>query len=133
MSDIAVATRTVISKYAVFSGRASRQEYWWWVLAMFLLFAVLRVVDGVLVAPLIGFAVFAPNAGQPLSMLAALLLVVPAISVGVRRLHDIGKSGWWVLVGLVPVLGTVILLYYYVQRGNEGPNQYGVPEPLFGY
>lgn len=129
MEQMSHAVRTVLSKYATFQGRAPRSEFWWWVLAIFLLLLVTRLIDGALAAPLLGFSAFAPEAGQPLSFLVALGVIVPNIAVGVRRLHDTGRSGWWILIGLIPLIGTLILLYFYIQPSEQGDNAYG-PAPV---
>ncbi|MGI9571433.1 MAG: DUF805 domain-containing protein, partial [Desulfobulbia bacterium] len=107
--------RTVLSKYATFNGRATRPEYWWWILALFLLSAVTQLIDAAVIAPMLGFDRFEEDAGQPLSLLAGLALLVPSLAVACRRLHDIGRSGWWLLIGLIPVIGLLVLLYWYVQ------------------
>jgi len=126
--NMQTAVTTVLGKYATFTGRATRSEYWWWVLALILLMLVLGVIDGALVAPVMGFEQFSPEAGQPLSMLASLALLLPSLAVSVRRLHDVDRSGWWYLLSLIPVIGTLVLLYWYVQPGSSGDNRFG-PEP----
>ena len=126
--NIQTAVTTVLGNYATFSGRATRSEYWWWVLALILLMLVLGVVDGALLAPVMGFERFSAEAGQPISLLASLALLLPSIAVSVRRLHDIDRSGWWYLIGLVPIVGPIVLIYWYVQPGTGGDNQFG-PEP----
>jgi uncharacterized membrane protein YhaH (DUF805 family) len=117
-----------IRKYASFSGRARRAEYWWFQLFFTLLFTVLTIVDMMVFG-------FDPESGDPPTNLfvglAALALVIPSIAVGVRRLHDRDKSGWWLLWGLLPLIGGLILLYQYVQRGTVGDNRFG-PDPLAG-
>ena len=128
MNNVVAATRTVLAKYRTFTGRASRAEYWWWFLAVIILMVVLGLVDGAVIAPLLGFDVFAENAGRPLSLLASLVLLLPAIAVSIRRLHDIDRTGWWLLLGLVPVIGFLVLLYFYVQKGDAGPNRFGEPD-----
>lgn len=111
-----------LKKYADFTGRSRRKEYW----SFFLLFVaglvVLTVIEGVL-----GLSGMIGPYG-PLTMLFLLALLVPSLAVGVRRLHDTDKSGWWILIGLVPLIGGIILLVLYVLEGTRGPNQYG-PDP----
>jgi len=125
MSAPMTAAKTVLSKYATFSGRATRSEFWWWVLCAFIILSLTQVIDGALIAPMLGFEAFEENAGQPLSFLFALGLIFPNIAVGARRLHDIGKSGWWLLIGLIPVLGTLVLIYFYVQPSAPETNEFG--------
>ena len=130
MNNLVAAIRTVLSKYATFSGRASRAEFWWWILAVFLLMLLVGLIDGAILAPLMGFGAFADDAGRPLSLLASLGVLLPGLAVSVRRLHDIDRTGWWLLLGLVPVIGFFVLLYFYVQKGDAGLNRFGAPEPL---
>lgn len=105
----------VLKKYAVFSGRARRTEFWMFVLFNFIIAIVLGGVDVMLG---LGF----------LGALYALATIVPSLAVGARRLHDIGKTGWWQLVGLVPLIGLIILIVFFVMDSNPGDNQYG-PNP----
>ncbi|MCI5112501.1 MAG: DUF805 domain-containing protein [Marivita sp.] len=123
MENIKTAVNTVLSKYATFTGRASRSEFWWWILAVFLTLIVVGIVDAILFGT-------GPEAGQPISALVSLGLLLPNIAVGARRMHDIGKSGWWLLIGLIPVIGFFVLLYFYVQPSEPETNQYGAPEPF---
>ena len=90
MEDIQKAVKTVLNSYAKFEGRSGRSEYWWWTLAYFIGYIALYVVGGIV------------SAGELLAGLFALALLIPNIAVSVRRFHDIGKSGWWVLIGLIP-------------------------------
>ncbi|MEQ8368556.1 MAG: DUF805 domain-containing protein [Roseicyclus sp.] len=123
--DFMTAVRTCLGKYVTFSGRAQRSEYWWWALFSFGGNVVLQFVDGVL---------FGSVGGQQIGVLAplfSLAVFLPSISVGVRRLHDLDKSGWWLLIALVPLIGFLVLLYFFVQRGTEGSNQFGA-DPLAG-
>ena len=106
----------VLKKYAVFSGRAQRQEYWMFVLFNILIAIVLAVIDGVIGSPGV------------LSGLYSLAIVIPNIAVFVRRLHDTDRSGWWVLLGLVPIIGGIVLFVFSVLEGDAGDNQYG-PDP----
>jgi uncharacterized membrane protein YhaH (DUF805 family) len=98
---------TCLKKYAAFDGRASRSELWWFFLFSFLVQAAGSII-GTVVAGVLG-----------------LVLLLPGLAVSVRRLHDIGKSGWFILVGLIPLIGWVILLYWYVQPGTAGANDFG--------
>jgi uncharacterized membrane protein YhaH (DUF805 family) len=113
------AVRTCLTKYAVFNGRATRSEYWF-----FVLFAFLVVVAASILDSMVNLLVFAPVMGG--NMLALLL---PQLSAAVRRLHDLGHSGWWYLIGLVPVVGGAVLLIWFCLRGTEGDNRFG-PDPL---
>lgn len=119
------AVTTVLSKYATFQGRAARPEYWWWVLATLILFIALAVVDGALFAPMMGFEAFSEDAGQPLSFLASLALLLPNLAVSVRRLHDTDRSGWWLLLAIIPIIGSLVLLFFMIQRGTDGANRFG--------
>jgi uncharacterized membrane protein YhaH (DUF805 family) len=103
------AVQTCFSKYVDFSGRASRSEYWWFVLA----YIVVAVVAGFI--------------HEYVYVLAVLAFLLPLLAAGARRLHDIGKSGWWLLVGLIPVIGGLVLLYFTVQPSEAGANDYGSP------
>lgn len=117
-----------IRKYATFSGRARRAEYWWFYLFFALLIGVLTAVD----VMLFGYDVEGGDpTGNVLAGVAALALLLPFLAVAVRRLHDRDKSGWWLLWGLLPLIGGLILLYQYVQRGTAGDNRFG-PDPLAG-
>lgn len=93
-------------KYAVFKGRASRSEYWWFTLFYFLSGVVAGIIPILLIFWLIG-------------------LLVPALAVAVRRLHDTGRSGWWYLISFVPIVGFLVLIYFLVQPSQAEQNQYG--------
>ena len=123
------AVRTCLSKYATFSGRAIRSEYWYFVLFNFLGQILLGIIDGILfdtgsMMHGTGFLSF-QSEGGPLSGLFSLAILLPSIAVGVRRLHDIGKSGWWLLLILLPLIGFLVLLYFFVQPSEPGANRYG--------
>lgn len=107
------AIRHGLSNYVNFSGRTDRATFWWWVLAVFLLMVVLSLIDNVVLG--------AGEAGSVgiLSAIATLGLFLPGLAISVRRLHDIGKSGWWILIGLVPIVGFFVLLYFYVQPSQS--------------
>lgn len=131
MSSLKLAVRKVLSKYAIFSGRASRSEFWWWVLFTLIVIAATRLIDGAIVGPMLGFDSFQSEAGQPLSLLVSLALLLPSIAVAARRLHDIGRSGWWLLIGLVPLIGWLVLIYFYIQPSDE-TNSHGSPDTFDG-
>ncbi len=106
--------------YAAFQGRSSRGAYWWAALAVVLISIAIAIVDAILFS---GF-VRTSNGNGPISILFSLVTLVPGIAIGVRRLHDIGRSGWWVLIALT-VIGVLLLLYWYVQPGQRQDNQFG--------
>jgi uncharacterized membrane protein YhaH (DUF805 family) len=104
----------VIKQYAVFDGRASRPEYWWF----FLINTIISVVLDVVI----------PGAtGQVLGAIYALAVLLPSIGVGIRRLHDTNRTGWWLLVSLVPLVGWIWIIVLLALAGDEGPNRYGPP------
>ena len=121
------AIRAVFSKYATLSGRAARPEYWWWVLFILLLNIVTGVVDGAVIAPALGYERFAEDAGQPLSLITGVALLLPGFCVGVRRLHDSDRSAWWLFIVLIPLIGVLVLIYWLTQAGTSGANRFGVP------
>ena len=98
-------------KYADFNGRAKRPEFWWFELFMFLVSLGLGIVSDIL------------------SGLFSITVLVPSIAVGARRLHDTGRSGWWQLLVLVPVLGWILLIVWCAQEGNPADNEFGAPPP----
>lgn len=116
------AVRTCFQKYITFSGRASRSEYWWFVLFTLLASFVLSFID---------FSLGFQGNVQPLSALFSLAVFLPSIAVAVRRLHDRDMTGWWILIVLVPLLGALVLMVLFVMRGTEGRNRFG-PDPLGG-
>lgn len=125
--NFTTAVKTVLSSYARFEGRASRSEYWYWVLAVILVSIFLAVIEGAVIAPSIGFEPFDPQAGQPLRLLMTLMIFLPSLAVSVRRLHDGGRSGWWLLIQLVPLIGALILLWWYIRPGEASENDFGPP------
>lgn len=112
---------TVLKKYAVFNGRARRKEYWYFVLFNFLIALVLGFIDGILglVAEGSGFGL--------LGGLYTLAVFIPSLAVAIRRLHDTGRSGWWLLISLIPLVGAIILLVFLVSDSQPGRNQYDSP------
>ena len=112
---------TCIKKYADFSGRAPRSEYWWFILAQFLLGFVAGFVLG-FIGGIMGMGTSLADIGSVVLMLG---LFLPALGVAIRRLHDTGKSGWWYLLVFIPIIGWLVLLYWFVQPSTEGTNEYG--------
>jgi uncharacterized membrane protein YhaH (DUF805 family) len=111
-----------LKKYTVFTGRARRKEYWFFVLFNILISAALSVVDYLT-------GTYNSNYGMGLlGGLYALGVLLPAIAVTIRRLHDTGRSGWWILIALVPIIGGIVLLIFMVLDSQPGDNAYG-PSP----
>jgi len=106
------AVRDGLSKYVTFTGRSSRAAYWWFYLFGFLVMVAALIIDLVL------------GTGYIFYGLAALALLLPNLAVLVRRLHDTGRSGWWVPIALVPLIGGIVLLVFTLQR-SDAPNQWG--------
>jgi uncharacterized membrane protein YhaH (DUF805 family) len=124
MTPIDWATRP-LKKYADFTGRAPRAEYWWFVLLYFVGYVVASIVDSIL-----GLNPMVLTYG-PITMLFALAILIPSLAVGARRLHDTYRSGWWLLIGLIPLIGAIVLLVFFVTEGTKGDNQYGA-DPYAG-
>ncbi|HBZ44855.1 MAG TPA: DUF805 domain-containing protein [Maritimibacter sp.] len=123
--DFKPAVETCLrDKYVDFSGRAARSEFWWFVLFLTVVSIILSIIDSIL------FSGVLQNVG-PLSAIFSLITLIPAISVTARRLHDVDKSGWWQLLMLIPIIGFLVILYWTVQKGADGPNRFG-PDPLGG-
>jgi uncharacterized membrane protein YhaH (DUF805 family) len=109
----------VLKKYAVFTGRARRKEYW--------MFVLVNAIIG-LVLGLIGSSIAGDSGWSLLSIIYSLAVLVPGLAVSVRRLHDTNRSGYWLFIYFVPFVGAIILLFLMVQDSQEGENQYG-PNP----
>jgi uncharacterized membrane protein YhaH (DUF805 family) len=109
----------VMKQYADFDGRARRTEYW-----MFVLFNMIFSVVAVVLDNVLGIAMEGIGYG-PLYGLYVLAMIIPSLAVAVRRLHDTGKSGWMLLIALIPIIGSIWLLVLYATDGNPGENEYG--------
>src|SRR4028118_1535698 len=108
-----------LKKYAVFGGRSRRKEYWYFVLFSLIVSLVLSAIDA-----LLGTLSSSTNVGL-LGGIYGLAIIIPTIAVSVRRLHDIDRTGWWVLIGLVPVIGTIVLLVFAAVGGTPGADTAG--------
>ena len=104
-----------LKNYANFKGRSTRREYWYFVLFHLLFFVLMEVISTTFAFP------------EAVTIYLVLTLV-PTISVGVRRIHDVGKSGWFYFIALIPLIGAIWLLVLFFTEGNQGENQYG-PDP----
>lgn len=105
----------VLKKYAEFNGRARRMEYWMFTLFNFIIAFVLNILVGVVGEPML----------VALPALYGLFVFIPGIAVTVRRLHDTGRSGWWILIVFVPLIGGLVLLVFMIIEGEAGDNAYG--------
>lgn len=103
------------NKYVTFSGRAARSEFWYWMLFAFIANVVAGIVDGVLGLGLVG-------------LLVSLALLLPGLAVSARRLHDIDRTAWWLLIALT-MIGIILLIVWDCIKGTTGPNRFG-PDPL---
>jgi uncharacterized membrane protein YhaH (DUF805 family) len=116
------AIKAGFQNYVNFTGRASRSEFWYWVLFVILVSIAASVID---------YMLFPRGIVYPISTLVWLGFFLPNLSVAVRRLHDVDYSGWWVLLSLIPIVGMIVLIIWWCQRGAAGPNRFG-PDPLAG-
>ena len=110
----------VLKQYADFNGRARRTEYW-----MFVLFNVIFAIIAMVIDNVLGIAMDGIGYG-PLYGIYTLAMFIPGLAVGVRRLHDVGKSGWMMLIALIPIIGAIWLFVLMVSDGDANKNQYGL-------
>ena len=111
----------VLKKYAVFSGRARRKEYWYFLLGNILIGFALGFIEGMT-------GLFAASDSSVLANVYTVAVLIPGIAVSVRRLHDTDRSGWWLWIALVPLIGALVLLVFMVHDSDPGQNRYG-PSP----
>ena len=107
----------VLERYAKFDGRAGRAEYWWFFLATFIIGIVINVLTAI------------SSAFYILSFIYFIAVLVPSLAVAIRRLHDTNKSGWFLLLALIPIVGFIVLIVFLATPGEPGPNNYGLPDP----
>ena len=106
------------SNYVNFRDRAARSEYWYWVLFIFVAEIVTFIIDAVIGA-------------RVTTGIFGLVTFLPGLAVAVRRLHDLDRAGWWILLSLIPLIGWIILIIWACSKGTDGPNRFG-PDPLDG-
>jgi uncharacterized membrane protein YhaH (DUF805 family) len=105
------AIKTCFAKYADFNGRAKRSEFWWFVLFLFLVSFFLELLLG--------------RTGSLISGVFSLATLIPSLAVGARRLHDTNRTGWWQLIGIIPIVGWIILIVFMASEGDVADNEYG--------
>ena len=110
----------VIRRYTDFDGRSDRPEFWWFGLINLIVSLVLWAV---------GIAAFGFATGELVAVLYGLVTLLPALGVEIRRLHDTNRSGWWILISLIPVVGAIILIVFFASAGTHGPNRFGPQLP----
>jgi len=120
--------RAFFSRYTDFQGRTPRSGYWWVVLFLVAVSFVMWAVDMVLFEGIYPQTLLEQGFG-PGSILFIAATFIPNLALGFRRLHDTGRSAWWILIGLVPIVGAIVLLVFYLLPSTPGSNQYG-PNPL---
>ena len=135
------AVKRFFKKYATFNGRASRGEYWWVTLFNVLVAVVLNafMLPGLISASTAASTGVAPELGAGyyaatgLASLWSLVILVPSIAVAVRRLHDTGRSGWFYLLGLIPLVGPIILIVFFASATSSTAERYGPPSAQGGF
>jgi uncharacterized membrane protein YhaH (DUF805 family) len=105
----------VLKKYTVFGGRAARPEFWW--------FTLINIIIAILIATLAGALL--GRGGLVIYYLYDLAVLLPGLAVTFRRLHDTDKSGWWILISIVPIVGSIVLIVFLASAGTPGDNRYG--------
>lgn len=112
----------VKNKYAKFDGRAGRKEFWYFILVNIIIIFTLSLIDGLT-------GTFSSEIGMGLlSGIYTVVVLIPGIAVSIRRLHDSGLCGWWILLGIIPIIGGLILIILYVRDSTDEANKYG-PNP----
>jgi uncharacterized membrane protein YhaH (DUF805 family) len=110
----------VLRRYTDFDGRSDRPEFWW--------FGLINLIVS-LVLWAIGIAAFGFQGGQLVAVLYGLVTLLPALGVEIRRLHDTNRSGWWILIGLIPIIGGITLIVFFASAGTQGSNGFGLQPP----
>ena len=118
--DIQTSIKTCFSKYATFSGRASRSEFWLFQLFTFLGSIATLIID----VMILGFSL--DDASSPTNLIFLLIVMIPSVAAGCRRLHDLNKSGWWQLLYLT-IIGIILLTIWWATQGENKKNKFGLP------
>jgi uncharacterized membrane protein YhaH (DUF805 family) len=118
--DIQTSIKTCFSKYTTFSGRASRSEFWLFQLFTFLGSIATLIID----VMILGFSL--DDASSPTNLIFLLIVIIPSVAVGCRRLHDLNKSGWWQLLYLT-IIGIILLIIWWATQGENKKNKFGLP------
>ena len=121
MVDFGTAVKLGFQRYVDFSGRSTRAEYWWWMLFTLTVTAALIIAD-----TLTGNSSTFGWLGVLLETLFTLATIIPSLALGVRRLHDINRTGWWLLLWFVLLIGWIVLILWAIERGDKGANKYGL-------
>ncbi len=116
MNEFVAAFMNALRKWNDFSSRTSRKEFWYYVVAYIVTYIGVLLVAGILHM-------------RFLASLYSLFMLIPSLAIGARRLHDIGKSAMWLLIGFIPLIGAIVLIYFYALPGDPGPNEYGDVPP----
>ena len=114
--NFASAIKSGFNRYVDFTGRSSRSEVWWWILFSLIVNVIAAILDG------------AGGSGL-FTIITFFGMVIPSLAVQVRRMHDLDKSGWWLLITLIPLIGAIIALVWFCSKGTEGDNRFG-SDPL---
>lgn len=120
--NFAASVRSCFENYVTFSGRAPRSEYWYWLLFNMIAGWIVGFIEGFYLA----FNGLEPDSFIPVgSIILSLALLLPGLTVSVRRLHDIDRSGWWYFMWMLPIIGWILMIYWMVKKGTEGSNRFG--------
>ena len=116
----AEAVKSAFSNYASFSGRSARSAFWWWQLFNLIAGVVTLIID----SSIFGFG----SGYTPINWVYSIAVLLPSLAVAARRLHDIDRSGWWILLVLIPLVGIIILIIWWCKQSQPGTNRFG-PNP----
>lgn len=121
------AIQSGFNNYANFEGRASRPAYWWWFLFTWIVSIIAQLLDNMTRIGGIGSESYLNMWVGIISAIVGLALFLPSLGVMIRRLHDTDRSGWWWLIGIIPIIGWIILIFFLASPGTPGENRYGPP------